>query len=81
MSVIHSSADIGQAVRRTRRAQGLTQAELAGACGTGTRFIVELEQGKPTCRIERVLHVLSVLGITVSLDGDAPADGRGEGEE
>ena len=59
--------DIAKLVRATRKRQGLTQVELAGACGTSTRFIIELEKGKPTCQLGRVLHVLSMLGIEVTL--------------
>jgi y4mF family transcriptional regulator len=54
---------LGNLVRRHRRAQGLTQTELAGACGVGLRFIVDLESGKPTCQIEKALRVVHMLGI------------------
>ena len=45
-----------------RKALGLTQAELALAAGVGLRFVVELEAGKPTVRLERVLRVIDALG-------------------
>jgi hypothetical protein len=35
--------------------------------GTGLRFIIDLEKGKPTCEIGKALAVLSTLGIEVSL--------------
>ena len=60
---------IGIALRSARRALGLTQAQLALASGVGTRFIVELEAGKPTLRIEAVLRVVHCLGGKVSLTG------------
>lgn len=59
--------DIGETVKQNRKAQGLTQEQLAAACGSGRRFIVELESGKPTCRIGKVLQVLSALGIELHL--------------
>ncbi len=37
------------------------------AAGTGLSFIKDLEKGKPTCEIEKVLTVLSTLGIQVTL--------------
>ena len=37
------------------------------AAGTGLRFIKDLENGKPTCAMEKVLTVLSTLGIQVTL--------------
>ncbi len=69
MHPIHSSREIGQLIRRTRKAQGLRQPDLAGACGTSVRFIVEVEQGKATAQIGKVLDVLRMLGIRVLLDG------------
>jgi hypothetical protein len=35
--------------------------------GTGMRFIVELEQGKATCQLGKVLTVLNTLGVVSSL--------------
>ena len=62
--------DIGsivQMVRRVRKRAGLRQDELAGAAGVGIRFIVDLEAGKPTLQVGKVLHVLDALGIVVAL--------------
>jgi hypothetical protein len=38
------------------------------ACGTGVRFIVDLEAGKETCQIGKVLNVIQMLGLKVSVD-------------
>jgi y4mF family transcriptional regulator len=59
------SRKLGQLVRHERKAQGLRQAELAAAAGVGIRFIVDLEAGKPTLQLEKVLHVLATLGCDV----------------
>lgn len=61
--MIRSSADFGALVRARRKALGWTQAELAARCGTGERFIVELEGGKPTCHLEKSLIAARVVGI------------------
>ncbi|MEM0954640.1 MAG: helix-turn-helix transcriptional regulator [Pseudomonadota bacterium] len=58
---------IGQAVRAARKQRQVTQADLALTSGTGLRFIVDLEKGKPTCQLGKVLTVLQTLGIEVSL--------------
>jgi y4mF family transcriptional regulator len=58
---------IARAVRETRKRLGITQKELALTSGTGLRFIIELEKGKPTCQIEKVLTVLQTLGIQVKI--------------
>jgi HTH-type transcriptional regulator/antitoxin HipB len=59
--------EVGRAVRRQRRQLRLRQAELAALAGVGNRFLSELENGKPTLEIGRVLKVLTVLGLEVAL--------------
>ena len=54
--------EIGAIVRRARLAQGLRQDQLAAAAGVGLRFLVELERGKPTVSLAKVLAVLDALG-------------------
>jgi y4mF family transcriptional regulator len=56
---------LGSIVHRERKAQKLRQAELAAAAGVGVRFIVDLEAGKPTLQLAKVLHVLATLGCDV----------------
>lgn len=56
---------IGDFVKKTRKSLHLTQKDLALTSGTGLRFIIELEQGKPTSQMGKVLTVLHTLGITV----------------
>jgi y4mF family transcriptional regulator len=58
---------LGSIVREERKAQGLRQSELAAACGVGVRFIVDLEAGKPTVQLGKVLKVLATLGCDVSI--------------
>ena len=59
--------DLGRSVKKERKAMGLTQVELALTSGTGTRFISDLENGKPTCQIGKTLTVLKTLGIRMTL--------------
>jgi y4mF family transcriptional regulator len=59
--------EIGAVVRRTRLVQGLRQDQLAAAAGVGIRFVVELERGKPTVRLAKVLAVLHALGCRVDV--------------
>ena len=63
----YTSTEIGQLVRTVRKKIGVTQAELALTSGTGLRFISDLENGKSTCQIGKVLTVLQTLGITIAL--------------
>jgi len=66
---IRSVAQLGVALRAERKALGLTQADLALAAGVGLRFVVELEAGKPTLQLTRVLRVIDALGGTLELGG------------
>lgn len=59
---IGSTEALGAALRRNRKALGLTQAELALAAGVGLRFVGEVEAGKPSAQLGRVLRLIEVLG-------------------
>ena len=56
---------IGEHVRATRLASNIDQATAAGLSGVGTRFLGDLERGRPNLRIALVLQVLQRLGISV----------------
>lgn len=60
-----SARDFGAAVREKRKVLGWTQVELAVRSGTGERFIVELESGKPSCQLEKALIVARAAGIKI----------------
>lgn len=64
---IDDVAALGQLVRQVRNQQGMTQADILGLANTGNRFIVELENGKPTVRLDKVLTVLDVLGLSLQV--------------
>jgi y4mF family transcriptional regulator len=69
MTLIDSPLALGQAARAARKQLGLTQPQLALAAGVGVRFIVDLEAGKPTLRLESILRVLHALGGTLAVSG------------
>jgi len=62
---IRSTRDLGNLVREVRVAQKMTQADILGLANTGNRFIVELENGKPTVQFQKVLDVLDTLGLEI----------------
>jgi len=74
MMVAHDAADIGSLIRKKRIGLGMTQSQLADITGNGTRFISDLENGKQTMQIGKVLDTLHVLGIDVYISA------RGEAE-
>ena len=49
-------------IKDLRRRSGLTQIEFARRVGVGLRFIRDLEQGKPSVRLDKVNRVLKFLG-------------------
>jgi HTH-type transcriptional regulator/antitoxin HipB len=69
MTAIHSSSELGKAIRAARKQLELTQSQLALAAGVGVRFIVDVEDGKPTLRLEHVLRVVQSLGGELSVTG------------
>ena len=74
-SQIQNSTDLGRLVRETRKRLKLTQPQLALAANVGVRFIVELEAGKATLRLENILRVLQALGGVLSVEGMDPCIG------
>jgi y4mF family transcriptional regulator len=75
----YTPATIGNLIRDTRKKLGITQKALALTSGTGLRFIIELEKGKETCEIGKVLTVLQTLGIKIALTPPATASHEGTG--
>ncbi|MCY3806264.1 MAG: helix-turn-helix domain-containing protein [bacterium] len=75
---MQTSRDLGAAIRRARQDRGLSQAELAARAGVGRPWLSEVERGKRTAEVGRVLLVVCALDLAVALvDAPEPADGRG----
>ena len=62
---IETTEDIGQAVRCKRKEQGVLQEKAAGLSGVGTKFLSQLENGKGTAEIGKILQVLRGLGLEI----------------
>lgn len=56
------STALGKQLQSARKALKLTQSDVAIAAGVGLRFMVELESGKPSVRLEQVIRVIQSLG-------------------
>ncbi|WP_442776775.1 helix-turn-helix domain-containing protein [Sphaerotilus montanus] len=69
--MLRTAAEIGQVVRAQRQSQGLRQIDLAGIGNTGNRLIVDIEKGKPTVQLQKVLDVLELLGLEVTVRSKA----------
>lgn len=49
-------------VKEQRKMYHLTQMDLSEKSGVGLRFVRDLEQGKPTLRMDKVNQVLDMFG-------------------
>jgi len=67
MNTTKNPEQIGAAIRARRKQLKVTQKDLAMTCGTGLRFIIDLEKGKPTCQIGKILQVFHALGLKLQI--------------
>jgi HTH-type transcriptional regulator/antitoxin HipB len=58
---------LATAVRRRRKTLDLTQVELGELAECSTRFVHQVENGKPTVRLDKLLDVLQVLGLELQI--------------
>jgi HTH-type transcriptional regulator / antitoxin HipB len=64
---------LGYFLKGVRREAGFTQAEAAGLCNVGTRFLNELEHGKTTAALGKVMQVFTGYGIALHAIRRRPA--------
>ena len=57
---------LAERIRERRRSLDLNQLELAQLSGTSERFIRELEHGKTSVRLDKLLAVLTTLGLELT---------------
>lgn len=72
---IRTVEDLGRLVRAHRKGRHLTLETVSGLGNLGKRFLSELERGKETAEIGKVLSALRTLGLEVIVQprGTAPA--------
>lgn len=64
---ISNAKALGTIIKHVRKASKLTQAQLAAASGVGERFVREVEKGKPSCQLEKTLHLVAMLGMQLKV--------------
>lgn len=57
---------LSQTVKKLRKEYGLTQEELAMKSGVGLNFVRQLEQGKPTLRMDKVNQLLNLFNYALT---------------
>ncbi|MDZ7732547.1 MAG: helix-turn-helix domain-containing protein [Acidimicrobiia bacterium] len=75
MRPIRTPRELGLAIRRARTDRGWTQSQLARRARVGRPWLSELEGGKRTAELGRVLAVLEALDLAVTL-APAPTGGK-----
>ena len=71
MIQVQTAEDLGKAIRSQGKSDGLTLAETSGLTNVGIRFLSELENGKPTVRLDKLLRVISALGLQLHVTSPA----------
>lgn len=66
--MIQSPKTLGLLIRATRKTQRIRMDDLAGSAGVGPVFVREVERGKETVQLGRVLNLLAELGIELRAD-------------
>lgn len=61
------TAVLGNIIKTRRKEKKLTLAELSAHCNVGTRFLSELENGKPTIELGKTLKVMNRLNIEFTI--------------
>ena len=59
--------DVAAIVKQRRRELRLSQDDVADLSGTSPRFVRELEAGKPSVRLDKLVAVMGALGLTVDV--------------
>lgn len=73
---IDCAEDLGLVIRAVRKSTDVRQDDLAGTAGVSRQFAVDVEKGKPTVQLGRVLRLLQELGIILS--AEIPDDASAE---
>lgn len=66
--MIQSPKTLGLLIRASRKTQCIRMDDLAGSAGVGPVFVREVERGKETVQLGRVLNLLAELGIELRAD-------------
>ena len=65
---ITDSKSLGATIRARRKELEYTQAYLAEFTGLSVTFISDVERGKPTAEIEKVIRLINILGMDITIE-------------
>ena len=62
---VNDSVSLGQAIRNRRKELAYTQKYISEVTGFSMSFLSDLENGKSTCEIGKILHLMNLLGLNI----------------
>ena len=65
---ITDSKSLGQSIKNRRKELKYTQAYLSEFTGLSISFISNVERGKPTAEIEKILMLVNILGMDIFIE-------------
>lgn len=65
--IINNAAALGAAIRARRKEVRLSIRELADMLGCSTRFLSEVERGKQSASVGRVIEIAAALGLQLGI--------------
>lgn len=71
---IHTVADLGLALRATRKASKVRLDDLADLAGVSKQFVSDVEHGKQTVQLGLVLRLLTEMGVVLTVDIPSQAE-------
>ncbi len=65
---ITNSNDLGKSIRKRRKELGYTQQFLSDFTGLSVTFISQVERGKSTAEIEKIIQLINILGLDMLVE-------------
>jgi len=65
---IRNAQELGKELKNRRKSLGFTQADISERTGLSASFISEVENGKETAELGKVMLLISILGINIYVE-------------
>jgi len=69
---IDAISDLRQTLRNIRKDKALSQSDLAQTAGVSRKWIVELENGSRSVRLDTLLLLLNALDVRLAIEPNSP---------
>jgi len=67
-TTLKNAAELGELIRRTRKAQNIRQDDAAGSIGVSENFLGKVERGSESVQWGKLFQVLDGLGLRLIVD-------------